>query len=249
VTGWDPATYGERFAPVYDNWYGNAPDTDAAVETLASLASVSGGRRILELGVGTGRLALPLAARGFDVHGIDASRSMVERLRAKPGGDGVTVTVADFATVPVDGAFDLVFVAYNTLFNLPTPEAQRSCLAAVADRLVPDGRFVVEAFVPDPARHEREMGVEVRGVELDRVLLHVFRHEPADRTIVNQTVVLAHGQPAAIYPARLRYASPEELDAMAADAGLVLRQRWAGWDRQPYLADASPIHVSMYGRA
>jgi SAM-dependent methyltransferase len=149
VEGYDASTYGERFADVYDEWYAGTADVEGTVAVLAELA---GGGPVLELGVGTGRLAIPLVARGLSVHGVDASPAMVALLRGKPGGEQVHVTTADFAdvAVDVDGGFALVFVAFNTFFNLPTAEAQQRCVTNVARLLRPGGSFVVEAFVPDP---------------------------------------------------------------------------------------------------
>ena len=146
-----PSTYGEHIASMYDALHVHM-DPAAAVETLAELA---GAGRALELGVGTGRIALPLAARGVEVHGIDASEAMVERLRAKPGGAAIEVTIGDFADVAVEGEFDLVVAAFNMFFALLTQDDQVRCFANVAEHLAPGGAFVVEAFVPDLARYER----------------------------------------------------------------------------------------------
>jgi predicted TPR repeat methyltransferase len=151
MEGYGPETYGDRIADVYDGLYENL-DTEGAVETLASLA---GDGPVLELAIGTGRLALPLVERGLEVHGIDASEAMVAKLRDKSGGDRVRVTMGDFADVAVDGRYALIFVAFNTLFGLPTQDDQLRCFANVAARLVDSGVFVVEAFFPDLARFDR----------------------------------------------------------------------------------------------
>src|SRR5690606_37624838 len=170
----DPAAYGDAFADVYDDWYADVSDVAGTVEAIARLA---GGGPVLELGIGTGRLALPLAAAGVEVHGVDASAAMVARLRAKPGGDAVPVLVGDFAErLPaVDGGFSVVFVAFNTFLNLVVPGAQQRCLELVAAALRPGGAFVVEAFVPadDPVAS----GVDVRSVGTDEVVLSVFKRD------------------------------------------------------------------------
>jgi SAM-dependent methyltransferase len=168
--GYDAAAYGDRIADVYDELPTHPRDADAAAAFLADLA---GPGPALELAIGTGRLALPLAERGVAVSGIDASEAMVAKLRAKPGGDRIPVAIGDFADVPVDGRFALICVVYTTFFALPDRDAQRRCFERVADHLAAGGRFVVEAFVPDPSRFERGQHVEVRHVGEDSVLLSV----------------------------------------------------------------------------
>jgi SAM-dependent methyltransferase len=245
VEGFDASTYGERFADVYDDWYGDVSDVDGTSEAVARLA---GGGAVLELGIGTGRLALPLAARGLEIHGIDASPAMVERLRAKPGGEALPVTIGDFADVGVEvpGGFAVVLVAYNTLFNLGSAEAQRRCFANVAVRLRPGGVFVVEAFVPAPAEDGPVGAVSPSVVEVDRVVLHVTRRDPQAQTVDGSVVsITEHG--IRLRPWHIRYASPDELDAMAGDAGLQLDQRWSGWRGEPFDAGSSR-HVSVYRR-
>ena len=163
MEGYDAATYGQRIADVYDE------RTNAArpgqVELLHELA---GEGPVLELGIGTGRLALPLAARGVEVHGIDSSDAMVAKLREKPGGDRIPVTMGDFCDFDLAKRFSLVFVAFNTLFALPDQEAQLNCFAAVSRHLLPAGRFLVEAFVPDLGRFDRGQRMSVMDVGLDR---------------------------------------------------------------------------------
>jgi SAM-dependent methyltransferase len=146
VTEYGPSTYGDRWADVYDDWDVTAArDTERTVEVLAELA---GSGPVLELAIGTGRVGLPLAERGLEVHGVDASEAMVAKLREKPGGDRIPVTMGDFADVPVEGRFTLVFVVFNTIFGLLTQADQVRCFRNVAERLTDDGRFVIEAFVP-----------------------------------------------------------------------------------------------------
>ena len=150
VEGYDAGTYGDRFADVYDDWYGDVTDAAACCAHLAALVERVGGGPALELGVGSGRLALPLAALGVEVHGIDASTAMVDRLRAKPGGSAIAVTIGDMRALELldPPPFALVFVAFNTFFNLGDEESQAHCLDRVATLLGPRGRFVLEGFVP-----------------------------------------------------------------------------------------------------
>jgi SAM-dependent methyltransferase len=242
VKDYGPETYGDRIADVYDGLY-SALDTEGAVETLTELA---GSGPVLELAIGTGRLALPLAERGLEVNGIDASEEMVKRLREKPGGDRIPVTMGDFADVDVEGQFSLIFIAFNTLFALLTQEAQLRCFANAAKRLADGGVFVVEAFVPDLGRFDRGQRPHVNIVEPDRVMIDVSRHDPAEQRIDSSHVVLTESG-TKLYPVGLRYAFPAELDLMARLAGLELSDRWGGWRRQPFDAK-SDRHVSVYGR-
>lgn len=223
---------------------GVALDTDAAVAFLAELA---GPGPVLELAIGTGRIALPLGERGIDVRGIDASEAMVARLRSKPGGDRVPITIGDFADVPIEGRFTLVYVVFNTLFALQTQEEQIRCFRNVAAHLLDGGVFVVEAFVPDLTRFDRDQRIETERVGLDQVWLGVARHHPVEQRVESQHVVLSE-QGMRFYPVQLRYAYPSELDLMARLAGLQLQARFGGWRRESFTA-ASGMHVSVYERA
>jgi SAM-dependent methyltransferase len=242
-TGYDASTYGERIAEIYDRWPRVPQNADTVVEFLAAIA---GRGPVLELGIGTGRIALPLARRGLEVHGIDASPSMVARLRAKPGGEAIPVALGDFAAVPIEGRFSLVFVVFNTFFGLLTQEAQVDCFAAVSRHLTGDGVFVIEAFVPDLSRFSGEQRVEALSVETDRVVLATTMHDRAAQRVVSQQVLLSAGD-VRLYPVELRYAWPSELDLMARLAGLQRRERWGGWNREPF-SGASAGHVSVYER-
>jgi SAM-dependent methyltransferase len=241
---YEAGTYGDRIADAYDEIYASRWDTDGAVELLAELA---GAGPALELGIGTGRIALPLAERGVVVHGIDASARMVEKLREKPGGADLPVEIGDFADVAVDGPFSLIFVVFSTFYGLLSQEEQVRCFRNVADRLAPGGAFVIEAFVPDPTRFSRSSSLEAVLVETDRVMLGATRHDAVQQALVSQYVMLTEGG-IRLYPARLRYAWPSELDLMAQLAGLRLRDRWANWRREPFTA-ASASHVSVYERS
>jgi len=240
MEGYGRDTYGESFADVYDEWYAGITDAEQTADLVAAMAGPGG--RVLELAVGTGRLALPMAARGLDVHGIDASASMLARLRAHDTDSSVTATFGDMVDDLPGGPFDVVLIAYNSLFNLESAPRQRACFAAVASRLAPAGRFVVEAFVPD----DREGPVvAVRSMSATEVVLSISQHDPATQRAHGQFVQFVDGDRVRLRPWSIRYASPDELDAMAAASGLVRTERWEDFERHPFEAD-SPQHVSVY---
>lgn len=244
MDGYDAATYGDRFADVYDDWYGTLTGTDDCVAAIAELA---GGGPVLELGVGTGRLAIPLGARGLAVTGIDSSRAMLDRLATKPGGDRVHTVLGDMAEPPIeDGTrFSVVLVAYNTLFNLVDPVDQQRCLANGAALLSSDGHLVVEAFVPDPELAAGDTVVP-RRVTADRVVLSVSRSRPDRQEVSGQYVDITEGG-IRLRPWHIRWSTPEQLDAMAQAAGLELAGRWSTWGGDPFNVDAD-THVSHYRR-
>lgn len=245
-----PASYGDAFADVYDEWYADVSDVAGTVARVARLAELAGGGPVLELGIGTGRLAVPLAAAGLEVHGIEASAAMVERLRARPGGAPLPVAVgdmADVATIAPGGPYGVVLVAFNTFFNLATTAAQVRCLAGGAAVLGPGGALVVEAFVPaDPPPVGGALAV--RSVEVGRVVLTASVTEPDGPTVTGSHVELTDGDRPRLRPWRLRMATPAELDALAGAAGLVLDERHAGWRAEPF-DDRSGQHVSVYRKA
>jgi SAM-dependent methyltransferase len=274
MEGYDESSYGDGIADVYDDWYGGLTDVDAAVTRLAALASAAAQRRrasasgtapspplVLELGVGTGRLAIPLAAAGFDVRGVDTSERMLRILRNRRDfqqlATDVAVELVDMsaATIPrrptdPPGALsaDLAFVAYNTLFNLPDRERQRRCLAAVADLLAPEGRFVVEAFVPD-LDLGRGDAVTVRSMTAHRLVLTATVLDEAGQTISGHHIDLADGAPVRLRPFHLHYLRPDQLDELAANAGLQLEERTEDFGGAPFDPARSPHHVSVYRRA
>jgi SAM-dependent methyltransferase len=238
---YDETTYGERIADVYDTLTTVPTDTDDAVSLLAELAE---GGRALDLGIGTGRLALPLHARGIRVEGIDASRAIVARLRNKPGGPEIPVTMGNFADLKVDGRFSLIFVAFNTFFALLTQEEQLRCFANVAAHLEPQGAFVIEAFVPDLGRFDRGQRLQATDVNLEAVRIDAALHDPVRQWIVAQHMVFTEVG-TRFYPAQLRYCWPSELDLMGRLAGLRLANRWGGWLKQPF-GPNSGKHISVY---
>jgi SAM-dependent methyltransferase len=241
VTDYDAATYGDRMAEVYDEWFAVPQDAEDTVEFLSDLA---GPGPVLELGIGTGRVALPLAQRGHDVHGVEASEAMVEKLRAKSGD--MPVAIGDFAELDVEGEFSLVYVIFNTFFALLSQEDQVRCYSNVARRLGEGGVFVIEAFVPDMTRWDRDQRMEAHHVEDDSVVLGVSRHDAVEQRVASNHLVVSEAG-VKMYPVRLRYAWPSELDLMARLAGLRLRERWGGWRREPFKA-SSVKHVSVYER-
>jgi len=250
VEGYDSGTYGEAMADVYDEWYGDdggialtqvGPPTVVA-ERVAGLAGPGG--RVLELGVGTGRLALPLADQGLVVTGLDASASMLDRLRAKPGAGRLTLVTGDMVDPTTAGTgFDVVLVGFNTFFNLTSEADQVACLNGVARVLAPGGHLVLEAFVPDPDAHD---GVSVRDVSIDRVMLDVVATDRAAQTINGQRIEMTTSGNR-FFPYVLRYATPDQLDAMAAVAGLDPVDRTEDWRGTPF-TDESSTHVSTWRR-
>lgn len=235
------STYGDRLADVYDEWFG--PVEDGLIDRLVELAE---GGRALEMGIGTGRVALPLAARGIEVHGIDASEAMVTKLRARPGGEAISVTMGNFADFQVEGEFSLVFVVFNTFFGLQTQEEQVRCFRNVADHLADGGTFVLEAFVPDLKRFTGGQEVRTREVTSEHVSVQISLHDPVLQRVKSQHVVLTNGQ-VKLYPVEIRYCWPSELDLMAQLAGLRLLHRWGTWTRGEFTA-SSEKHISVYDR-
>ena len=237
------STYGDRIAGAYDGFYGPV-DVSERVDILEELA---GGGRALELGIGTGMFALPLAARGVETHGIEISEAMVDQLRAKEGGAKMPITIGDFADVEVDGDFSLIFVISNTLFMLTEQEDQIRCFQNVASHLDQSGVFLVHAFVPDVSMFDRGQRVSGDLADLATVRMDVSIHDPKNQVVDFRHIDLREER-IKMYPGRLRYAWPSELDLMACLAGLRLRERWADWRRSPFTSE-SRSHVSVYERA
>ncbi len=223
----DPSAYGEAIADLYDDWYGDVSDVAGTVETVARLA---GGGPVLELGIGTGRIALPLAAAGVEVHGVDASPAMVGQLRAKPGGAGIPVLLGDFSQeLPgVPGGFAVVFAAFNTFVNLTSAAAMADCLALVSRQLRPGGALVLENALPgeDPVTS----GVDVRRVSPEEVVLSAFRR---DGPVVNGSLITLGTGGIRLCPWAVRLTPPEELAALAAAAGFDEESRHGGWRNEP----------------
>ncbi|MBW3615982.1 MAG: class I SAM-dependent methyltransferase [Actinobacteria bacterium] len=242
VSDFDPTVYGGAIAQEYDDLYeGEFADTGAAVARLALLAQ---GGPVLEFGIGTGRLALALAATGVEVRGVEASVEMVDELRKKPGGDAIRVAVGDFARVEAGHDFALVVLAFNTIFALPDQQAQVDCFANAARHLRPGGTFVVEAWVPDLAAFRHNRLVRPRIHRRDRVSIEVVTLDPVAQMMETTQTVLDH-KGVRLYPANHRYAWPAELDLMARLAGMRLTDRWQDWRGTPFSAE-SRTHISVY---
>jgi len=238
----DPAFYGDRYAHEYDQR--TSLDPAPAVEFLAGL--VPDGGRVLELAVGTGRVAIPLAERGIAVEGIEGSAAMVERMRAKPGGASIRAVIGDMADGAVAGPFQLAYLVFNTLFNLPSQARQVDCFRNVAKVLEPGGLFVIECFIQDVTEFDRGQRVATRALTEDSVSMEFLLHDPVEQAITYQRVTF-DAQGTTLRPLRLRYCWPSELDLMAQLAGMRLRERYNDWDRSPFTA-ASGRHVSVYER-
>lgn len=238
-----PSGYGDRWADVYDEVHAELTVPDEQLDLLTSLA---GHGRALELGIGTGRVALPLAARGVRIEGLDASRKMVDRLRAKPGGADLPVTIGDMADVPVEGQFTLVYVVFNSLFNLLEQARQVRCFRQVAAVLSPGGTFLLECFVPDLGRFDRGQSLRTFQVRDDEVRLDASLHDAVGQTVRSHHITIRDGS-VTTWPIHLRYAWPSELDLMAELAGLRLRSRTGSWSADPF-TESSGNHISVYER-
>jgi SAM-dependent methyltransferase len=244
--------YDAERASIYDQLhttrFAEAEMEAAALAELHAASVEHDGRAapILELGVGTGRVALPLVARGLEVHGVDSSPDMIDALRAKPAGNSVIVHQGNFADVGsiVPGEFALVFVVFNTLFELMTQDDQVRCIAGASEHLSPSGVLVIEALAPEATRLEQELSV----VSLDEetVVLRASVHDPLTQQVSTQIVTI-EGDGTNLRHWAIRYATVPEVDLMARLAGLRLVERWGGWNREPFTA-ASARHISVYSR-
>jgi SAM-dependent methyltransferase len=237
--------FGERVAASYDESAVEMFEPDVVEPAVDVLADLAGSGRALELGIGTGRVALPLARRGIPVHGIDLSRAMVARLRAKPGGDAIGVTIGDFATTTVDGTFSVAYLVFNTIMNLTTQAAQVACFRNVAAHLEPNGCFVIEVAVPDLRRLPPGQTVVPFHVSPTKWAFDVYDVATQATSSNYVEVVNGRGEYTSI---PFRYVWPAELDLMAQLAGLRLRDRWAGWSREAFTSE-SRQHVSIWEKS
>jgi predicted TPR repeat methyltransferase len=220
------------------------PETAQAVDRLAELAD---GGAVCELGIGTGRLALPLVARGLPMSGVDSSPEMVAQLRAKPGGEAIRIAVGDFsATSAPGGPFALTVLAFNTIFAVGDTEAQIACFERVAAELSPGGRFVVEAFVLDPRMFHHGQALDIRTMTAEHVELQLMRYDqPTGR--IDRVLLNVRGGTVDLHSVNDTYVAPRELDLMARMAGLTIESRWANWNQSPFTAE-STRHVSVYAK-
>jgi len=237
-------TPSESFGPDVASHYDDEPrgDEQAAADFLADLVGDGGA---LELAIGTGRIALPLALKGVPVDGIELSPAMVVRLRAKPGGEQLHVTIGDMSTVGTGKTYRVVYLVYNTVFNLLTQDDQVACFENAARHLSDDGAFLVEAAVPSSClpshSYARPEAVEAQAVTLD-----VCTYDPVTQILDENHVRISQDEGIRFGPISCRLAWPSELDLMARLAGLRLEQRWGGWQQQPYTG--TDAHVSVYRR-
>jgi SAM-dependent methyltransferase len=239
----DPAAYGRHIGAVYDTLVDAAFGTDTAA-TVALLADLAAGGPVLELGIGTGRLAIPLAQRGLRVHGIEGSPDMVEQLRGKPGGADLPVSVGNFADTRAPGEFTLVVLAANTIYALPSQDAQVQTFVNAAAHLRPGGRFVIEAWVPDVADFRAGRALRIVSISDQRVVLEAAELDPVEQ-FMRTTKLFCGPDGLQAFPANHRYAWPAELDLMAQLAGMQRENRWQDWHRRPYTA-TSRHHVTVY---
>jgi SAM-dependent methyltransferase len=234
--------FGESVAERYDADEGDMSDHDAVEATVSLLADLAGSGAALELGIGTGRIALPLHRRGVRVHGVDLSSAMVARLRVKAGAESIDVTLGDFATTTVPGTFALAYLVFNTIMNLTTQDEQVACFENVARHLEPGGHFVIEVGVPDLQR--LPPGETVRPFTVSPTRLGFDEYDIANQGLVSHHYRVDDGRlEARSIP--FRYVWPAELDLMARLAGMTLRDRWSGWQREPFSSD-SRQHVSVW---
>ena len=231
-------------AAAYDESEGFMFEPETIAATVDTLAELAAGGRALELAIGTGRIALPLAERGVEVHGIDLSEPMVEQLRAKPGGDAIPVAIGDMTTTRANGTFSLVYLVFNTIFNLTTQDGQVACFQNAAAHLRSGGRFVIEARVPELQR--LPLGQTVLPWRADPDGMSYYVYDVVTQRLSGQHYSIEDERIRAS-PTEMRYAWPSELDLMARLAGMRLEHRWAGWGREPFTG-LSPSHVSVYAK-
>ena len=234
--------FGGPVAARYDESVADMSGPDVVDPAVGFLAELAGDGPALELGVGTGRIALPLAGRGVPVHGIDLSRAMVARLRDKPGGDAIGVTIGDFATTVVPGRFPLAYLVFNTIMNLTAQDAQVACFRNAAAHLQPGGCFVVEVMVPELRKLPARQNAVPFQVSPGRWAFDLY--DTATQAMSSNYVEVSGGR-GEYRSIPFRYVWPAELDLMAQLAGLRLRERWEGWTREPFTSDSGQ-HVSVW---
>jgi SAM-dependent methyltransferase len=238
----DDGYFDERVAARYDESSAEMFDPDVVEPAVDVLAELAGSGSALEIGIGTGRIALPLAQRGVRVHGIDLSQAMVARLRAKPGAEQIGVTIGDFATTRVEGSFSLAYLVFNTIMNLTTQDAQVACFQNVAAHLEPGGSFVIEVGVP--ALQRLPPGETVRPFDVSTTHLGFDEYDVARQGLISHHYSLVDGE-LEVVSMPFRYVWPAELDLMARLAGLTLRERWSNWRREPFTSESTD-HVSVW---
>jgi len=246
VEGYQSDTYGDAFADVYDDWYRDLSDVSALVTLIDEYAL---GRALCELGVGTGRLAIPLASHGFAVTGVDTSSAMLDRLRAADHQHTVTTVAGDMVDDMPSGPFDVVLIGFNTLFNLETQERQQACLNACSRALTPGGIVVIEGLTP-PQQPDSGVvdDISIRSMTATHVVLSISRHHGADQLLEGQFVEFSEEQGVRLRPWSIRYATIDQLDAMATAAGLEVTARFNDASRSAFDA-TSGRHLTVYSRS
>jgi SAM-dependent methyltransferase len=234
--------FDERIAKAYDAKWANLAEPAVVDPAVNFLAELAGTGAALELGVGTGRLALPLSRRGVRVHGIELSPAMVAQLQAKPGADTIGVTIGDFATTRVGGTFTVAYLVRNTIANLTTQDQQVACFGNVATHLEPGGRFVIELYIPELQR--LPPGETIRAFTVTPTHLGFEEYDVATQIAYSHHYWMVDGK-LETFSAPFRYVWPSELDLMARLAGMTLRERWSSWAREPFTSD-SRSHVSVW---
>jgi len=234
--------FDEPVAARYDESSADMFDPEVVDPVVDFLAELAGSGRALELGIGTGRIALPLAQRGVAVHGIELSKAMAARLRAKPGGEAIGITIGDFATTNVEGTFSLAYLVFNTIGNLTTQEAQVACFQNVAAHLEPGGRFVIEVGIPELRR--LPPGETMRVFDASPTHWGIDEYDVANQGLISHHFELVDGH-FELHSLPFRYTWPAELDLMAQLGGMRLRERWSGWKREPFTSE-SRKHVSVW---
>jgi SAM-dependent methyltransferase len=238
----DDGYFDEHVAARYDDSAADMFDPAVVEPVVDLLVELAGGGGALELGIGTGRIALPLAQRGVPVHGIELSKAMAARLRAKPGGEDIEVAIGDFATTRVDGTFSVAYLVFNTILNLTTQAAQVACFRNVSAHLEPGGCFLIEVAVPDLQR--LPPGETMRVFHASETRWGFDEYDVANQGLISHHLELVDGRLDRL-SIPFRYVWPSELDLMAQMAGMTLRERWEGWKREPFTSD-SRKHVSIW---
>jgi len=240
MKGYKASTYGDKAAGTYDERHIDYFDPDM-IERIFEFAPNGSA---FELGIGTGRVALPLSKRGMKVDGIDSSKLMVKKLKAKPGSKNISVQIGDFADFKTAKKYNIVFVAYNTFYGLLTQDDQINCFKCVCNALKTGGKFIIEAFVPDPARLAKGESSLIEKIEDDSVWIGYTLYDVADQKVTTQLVTISENG-IKMVPIMLRYAYPAEFDLMAKLTGFELSERWSNWKREPFTS-SSGFHISVY---
>jgi SAM-dependent methyltransferase len=238
---YDKSTYGDTIAEVYDVWYSKFDEN--IIDRLFELAPKGSA---FELGIGTGRIAIPLMKRGLTVEGIDSSRLMVNRLKRKKSGKDISVQIGDFSNFKSKKKYDLVYIVFNTLFGLTSLEDQINCFKSVYAILKPNGKFVVEAFVPDLNRFDMGQTIRTSDITDDNIIVECAKHDSANQMVVSHLLRFSE-KGTKIYPNKLRYAWPFEIELMGRLTGFQLTDRWGDWQKRAFNSSSS-FHVSIFNK-